>query len=209
MVNQNLNAYNYFKKWAIANNSKFVNLKIPNIFGPFGIPNYNSFISTFCHNLILNKKCEVNDGNKLNILYIDYLIDVFQSLITDLIETDDDNKVIEISNFNGIVSVTVKEVFNILETQWKVYENNIIPNISSDFERNLFNTLRSFIPLDNYFPKKLTKHIDDRGFFSEIIKTNSGGQFSISSNYFRNYKRQPFSYKKDRKVYCNSRKCIS
>ena len=170
-----------FKKWAIANNSKFVNLKIPNIFGPFGIPNYNSFISTFCHNLILNKKCKVNDGNKLNMLYIDYLIDAFQSLITDLIETVDDNKVIEISNFNGIVSVTVKEVFNILETQWKVYENNIIPNISSAFERNLFNTLRSFIPLDNYFPKKLTKHIDERGFFSEIIKTNSGGQFSISS----------------------------
>ena len=45
-----------FKKWAIANNSKFVNLKIPNIFGPFGKPNYNSFISTFCNNLILNKK---------------------------------------------------------------------------------------------------------------------------------------------------------
>lgn len=170
-----------FKKWAIANNSKFVNLKIPNIFGPFGLPNYNSFIATFCNNLVLNKKCKVNESNKLNLLYIDYLIDVLNSVITDSVETFNDNKIIEISNFKGIVSKSVKEVFNILETQWKVYENNIIPNISSAFEKNLFNTLRSFIYQDNYSPKKLIKHIDERGFFSEIIKTNSGGQFSIST----------------------------
>ena len=170
-----------FDDWAIKNKTIFINLKIPNIFGPFGLPNYNSFIATFCNNLVLNKKSEVNGSNKLNLLYIDYLIELLNSVITDSVETIYDSRVVEISNFKGTVSVNVKEVFNILETQWKSYENNIIPNISSAFERNLFNTLRSFITQDNYFPKKLIKHIDERGFFSEIIKTNSGGQFSIST----------------------------
>ena len=170
-----------FTNWAKHNDSKFVNLKIPNIFGPFGKANYNSFVSTFCHNLILSNKSEVREGDNLDLLYIDYLIDSIHSIICDSVESFSDDNVVEISNFKGIESVSVKEVFNILDTQWKSYENNMIPNISSSFERNLFNTLRSFIPQDNYFPKKLIKHIDERGFFSEIIKTSSGGQLSIST----------------------------
>ena len=170
-----------FTKWALSNDSNFVNLKIPNIFGPFGKPNYNSFVSTFCNNLILNKKSEVRGDNNLNLLYIDYLIDSIHSIICDSVESFSDNNVVEISDFEGIQHKSVSEVFHILETQWKSYENNIIPNISSDFERNLFNTLRSFIYYNNYFPKILTKHNDERGFFSEIIKTKSEGQFSIST----------------------------
>ena len=170
-----------FAKWALSSDSIFVNLKIPNVFGPFGKPNYNSFVSTFCNNLVLNKKSEVRGDNSLNLLYIDYLIDSIISLINKSFEPFSDNNVVEISNFDGIQHKSVSEVFRILETQWKSYENNIIPNITSDFERNLFNTLRSFIYHDCYFPKILNKHNDERGFFSEIIKTNSGGQFSIST----------------------------
>ena len=88
----------------------------------------------------------------------------------------------EISKFDGITSTSVADVFDILKNQWDFYHsNNIIPNISTKFELNLFNTLRSFIVHDNFFPKKLVKHTDERGFFSEIIKTEGKGQFSIST----------------------------
>lgn len=170
-----------FTKWALSSNSNFVNLKIPNVFGPFGKPNYNSFISTFCNNLVFNEKSKVSDGKNLNLLYIDYLINSIITVINKSFESFSDKNIVEISNFDGVEKKSVSEVFQILETQWKSYENNIIPNISSDFERNLFNTLRSFIYHNNYFPKILVKHDDERGFFSEIIKTNSGGQFSIST----------------------------
>lgn len=166
-----------FSDWAITNNTNFVNLKIPNIFGAFGKPNYNSFISTFCNNLIYNKEININNDNEINLLYIDDLIENISSCIA---KTNSNNS--EISKFNGIVSSSIAKVFEILKNQWDQYHrNNTIPNINSKFEMNLFNTLRSFIPHEIFYPKKLVKHIDERGFFSEIIKTEGQGQFSVST----------------------------
>ena len=166
-----------FRKWAITNNKNYINLKIPNIFGPFGKPNYNSFVSTFCNNLIYNKKVIINGSSKINLLYIDDLIETITLHLKKTI-----NNISEISKFDGITSTSVADVFDILKNQWDFYHsNNIIPNISTKFELNLFNTLRSFIAHDNFFPKKLVKHTDERGFFSEIIKTEGKGQFSIST----------------------------
>ena len=174
-----LNCSKLFNKWAKKNNKNFVNLVIPNIFGPFGKPNYNSFVATFCNNLILNNKSTINGSSEINLLYVEDLIKSIIHLIKKPI-----SKISEISEFDGIISTSVIEVFNILKNQWLFYNsNNIIPNISTKFELNLFNTLRSFIPHQNFFPKKLFKHTDERGFFSEIIKTKGEGQFSFSTTF--------------------------
>lgn len=163
-------------KWAITNNRTFINLEIPNIFGPFGKPNYNSFVSTFCNNLIYKKKVIINGSSEIKLLYIDDLIGTITSCLKKPI-----NNISEISKFNGTTTTSVSNVFHILKNQWDLYSSNIIPNISTRFELNLFNTLRSFITYDKFFPKKLVKHNDERGFFSEIIKTKSEGQYSIST----------------------------
>lgn len=166
-----------FSEWAKANDKNFVNLKIPNIFGPFGRPNYNSFIATFCNNLIKNKKINIHNDNNIRLLYIDDLIKEISSCI----ESSDYNNS-EIKNFDQTVTASTVEVYELLKSQWDQYNgNNTIPNITSKFELDLFNTLRSFIPSELSPPKKLVKHIDQRGFFSEIIKTEGGGQFSVST----------------------------
>jgi UDP-2-acetamido-2,6-beta-L-arabino-hexul-4-ose reductase len=168
-----------FNEWAITNNKNFVNLVIPNVFGPFGKPNYNSFVATFCNNLIFNKNSTINGSSKINLLYVD---DLIKTIILSVKEPI--SNISEISEFDGIKSTSVIEVFDILKEQWFSYDsNNIIPNISNKFELNLFNTLRSFIPHQNFFPKKLIKHTDERGFFSEIIKTKGEGQFSFSTTF--------------------------
>ena len=61
-----------FRKWRGGGSLSFVSLKLPNIFGPFCKPNYNSFIATFCDKILKNEELQVND-NKVNLLYIDNL----------------------------------------------------------------------------------------------------------------------------------------
>lgn len=170
-----------FNDWAIKNSSSFINLKIPNIYGPFGKPYYNSFVSTFCINLILNKKSNINKDSNINLLYIDDLIEKIASIIFNKLDKPNEIKSFEVASFNSLDTSSVKKIFDILENQWKKYQNNTIPNISSSLEKNLFNTLRSFIEYSKYFPKTLEKHNDDRGFFSELLRTDGRGQFSISS----------------------------
>ena len=78
------------------------------------------------------------------------------------------------------VKIKVSEVLKILKHFKKNYVDSLeIPNLKNKFEINLFNTFRSYLPSD-FFPKKCIKHNDERGFFSELVKSKSGGQFSIS-----------------------------
>lgn len=166
-----------FEKWSSANNTNFINLEIPNVFGPFGKPNYNSFVSTFCNNLVNNEQIIVEPTSKINLLYID---DLIKALIFHI--KNPKKNITQISEFEGTTNTSVKSVYNILKYQWQLYHvKNTIPNITSKLELNLFNTLRSYISYESFMPKKLIMHIDERGYFSEILRTENRGQFSIST----------------------------
>jgi len=129
-----------------------------------------------------NIKCTANNDNDVNLLYIDDLISKIVSIIFEIIDSPNEIFLQEISDFEFIENSSVNKVLNILQNQWYDYANNIIPNISSKFDYNLFNTLRSFVDYKEYFPICLKKNIDQRGFFSEIIKTKGQGQLSISTS---------------------------
>ncbi len=166
-----------FENWAKSSKTIFINLKIPNVFGPFCKPDYNSFVSTFCHKIVNSENIKEINDNEVNLIYIDDLVNEFIECIY-----NPKNKPLEISKFHNLISTNVISVHQILKNQWHSYDKkNTIPEISSEFEKNLFNTLRSFISLDNYYPKNLLKHRDERGFFSEILRTEGQGQFSIST----------------------------
>lgn len=168
-----------FKNWAEISKKLFINFKIPNIFGPFGKPNYNSFVATFCDGIVQEQKLNLVD-NKIDLLFIDDLIEeLIYYLNKEIFEVKNSN--IEIFDFKKIKKTSVKEVYEILNKQWETYKNNTVPKISSSFEKKLFNTLRSYINYEKFFTKNLTKHTDNRGFFSEIIRAEGEGQFSISS----------------------------
>jgi len=128
--------------------TKFESYKIPNIFGPFGKPNYNSFINTFCYNLINNISIKYND----NVVPLCYVYDVIHSIDTN-------------TEFN-ITEISVKDVYYKLKNFYDKYSEGIIPNLDSDFDKNLFNTYRSFAPTTFIFKR----HIDDRGYLVELVK---------------------------------------
>ena len=162
-----------FIKLSQSSNLSFSGLIIPNVFGPFCKPNYNSFISTFSQSIIDEKEVQIIDDNSISLLHIDNLCRKIIEIIKNNIYADK----LEISSD---VKIKVSEVLKILKHFKKNYVDSLeIPNLKNKFEINLFNTFRSYLPSD-FFPKKCIKHNDERGFFSELVKSKSGGQFSIS-----------------------------
>lgn len=151
-------------------------LRLPNIFGKFCKPNYNSVVSTFCHNINRNKKVTLTKPNKkLRLLYIDDLINKMLAL-----QKKKMVKNIEIIKFNNYSSVTLKKLSAYLY-DFKIKRDNLfLPKLRNKFEKNLYSTFVTHIPkeLNSY---KIKNNVDHRGNFSELMKSNNQGQFSYFS----------------------------
>lgn len=163
--------------WAKQSGGKFTGLIIPNVFGPFGQPNYNSFIATFCYKLTHGETPNIDNDGEVNLIYVGELIQEILQQITS-----------EKSNYFYRVPYTatkkVSEVLALLnEYKNKYFDNGEIPVINNSFEHNLFNTYRSYIDYKTYFPVKFIQHADPRGAFVEVIRLGIGGQCSFSTTF--------------------------
>lgn len=161
--------------WSRKSGGKFTGLIIPNVFGPFGNPYYNSFIATFSHQLTHGEQPKIDIDGQVKLIYVHELIHVFLQEIRSKIGKS-------LLNIPHSSEHKVSEILEILE-RYKVqyFENGIIPELNSPFEVNLFNTFRSYINHKNHFPVNYVKNTDPRGSFVEIIRLNVGGQVSFST----------------------------
>jgi len=167
-------AQNLVKTYSNKTNANIFIYKLPNVFGKWSKPNYNSVVATWCHNITRDIDIQVNDENvKLNLVYIDDVIKSFISKI-DVNSSDEDCKI------DTIYNVTLGEIKELLFQFKKNRENLLIPEVSSGFKRALYATYLSFLPTDK-FSYELKGHKDERGTFYEIIKTVNNGQFSLST----------------------------
>jgi len=168
-----------FEEWAKRNGAKFTGFIIPNVFGPFGNPFYNSFIATFCHQLTHGNQPKIDIDGEVKMIYIEELVkEIFSKIICNSRQKTNS----EIHNVTHTTKIRVSEVLSLLEYYKETYfEKGIIPNLDNEFERNLFNTFLCYIDYITFFPFYLSKHSDKRGSFVEIIKLNSGGQISFST----------------------------
>ena len=167
----------YFEDWATNNDGKVTSLVIPNVFGPFGRPFYNSFIATFSHQIIQGEQPKVINDSRVNLIYINELSEVFYNEII-----KQDSEKIHSYSVPHTSSRKVSEILGLLKYFHIQYlENSQVPKVDlNTFELDLFNTFRSFMPKD-YFPRKFTKHTDERGAFVEIMRAGSAGQSSYST----------------------------
>ena len=164
-----------FLEWSKDTGAKFTGLVIPNVYGPFGHPYYNSFIATFCHQLTHQEQplIDVDGGVKLI-----YVADLVKRIIEE-IRAGEGSEMLTVPHTH---EYKVSEILMKLEGfKEKYLMNGIIPSLSDNFEYNLFNTLRSYIDLEEHYPVKFVSHIDPRGVFVEIIRLNVGGQVSFST----------------------------
>ncbi len=183
-----------FVNWSERNHTGFTGLIIPNVYGPFGRPFYNSVVSTFSYQLTHNETPKIETDAELNLIYIDQLLKEIYRVI--------DQKIYQpVYPVPYQDSARVTDILAIL-TRFKTdyLENKILPDLSSRFETSLFNTFRNYIEPD-FYPVKYTEHQDERGSFVEVVKTGSGGQFSFSTtkpgitrgNHFHTRKVERFS----------------
>ncbi len=167
------------EKWAEENKAGFTGLIIPNVFGAFGKPNYNSVVATFCYKLTHNEIPKINIDGELELIYVHKLVEE----IIDKIREQYKSKEIKIDRYlvPYQYNAKVSEILSVLDNFKEIYfKKGIFPDLTKGFEKDFFNTFRTYID-ENHYPFHYTKHEDNRGIFVEIAKTNSSGQFSYST----------------------------
>lgn len=155
--------------------SKVLIYRFPNVFGKWCRPNYNSAIATFCHNITHGLDIQVNDRSVvMNLVYID---DVVNELIAAL--TGDENRVGEYCAVPTVHTITLGEIVDLLYTFQSSRVNLTVPNVGNAFEKKLYSTYLSYLPT-NQFSYPLKMNVDERGSFTEIIRTLDRGQVSVN-----------------------------
>lgn len=164
-----------FSAFAKAKHSTFTGMIIPNVYGPFGDPYYNSVVATFAHQIAHDETPEIEVDGDLKLIYVGELVSVVINQIDN--KTDD-----HLMTVNHTAEAKVSELLDkLIDYKYKYQDNGEIPVLVSDFDYNLFNTYRCYMDIRTHFPVKFTQHTDDRGAFVEIIRLGIGGQVSFST----------------------------
>lgn len=165
------------QNWAEKNEAKLTGMIVPNVFGPFGKPFYNSVIATFSHQLINGLQPHIDIDGQLKLIYVGEL----SAEIIKAIREDKHQPELLIQH---TATYKVSELLSILNRfKTTYYDQGILPVLNNKFELNLFNTFRGYIQPENYFPKKFVQHTDERGTFAELARLNQSGQVSFSTTH--------------------------
>jgi UDP-2-acetamido-2,6-beta-L-arabino-hexul-4-ose reductase len=167
------------EQWAERNQAHFTGLVIPNVFGPFGVPFYNSVVATFCYQLTHNEQPKIDVDGEIKLIYVGELVQLILEKIKLHSGTNNHCETILIPHtFEIKVSALLQKL---TEYKENYFTKGTVPNLDNPFDRNLFNTFLCYIDHSSFFPFKLKLNTDDRGSFVETIKLNSGGQVSFST----------------------------
>lgn len=151
--------------------------RFPNLFGKWCRPNYNSVVATFCHNIAHDLPIQIsNESTRVTLVYID---DVVNSLIS-LLKGKAPELVDGYCRLPVEYSVSLKELADLLYSFKESRNTKEIPDMSEDgFEKKLYSTYLSYLPEDQFcYPLKMNK--DERGSFTEVLKTLDRGQVSVN-----------------------------
>lgn len=176
--------FNYSKETG----AKVLIYRFPNLFGKWCRPNYNSAVATFCNNIANDLPIQVNDRNtKLELLYIDDLVDELLDALEGKEHHCEYDGLDAVEKLNGRYSfvptthhVTLGEIVDLLELFNNQSKTLIIPEIpKNSFAKKLYSTYLSYLPKEKtIFPLKM--NVDDRGSFTELLKSEKCGQVSIN-----------------------------
>lgn len=150
--------------------------RFPNVFGKWCRPNYNSAVATFCNNIANDLPIKVNDRNTL--LTLVYIDDVVNELINALFGKEhNDGKYCYVETNH---KVTLGEIVDLLYKFNNQPKSLLMPEIADNsFAKKLYSTYLSYLPKDKVkFPLKM--NVDERGSFTELLKTEKCGQFSVN-----------------------------
>lgn len=157
-----------------ATNMPMIDMVLPHVFGEYGVPYYNSAVTTFSYALANGETPQVNLDGQLELLHAQ---DICAAIVA-AIEAPVSGR----PRLSGR-PISVGEVWNLLEAHHGRYvEELTIPRFADRFDQQVFNSLRSQLYLTGYYPHPITLHSDPRGAFAELGRADGLGQTSISTS---------------------------
>lgn len=150
--------------------------RLPNVFGKFSRPNYNSAVATFCYNVARDIDIVVNDENyMMTLVYIDDVVKEFVRAIGGAANLKEDG----FSYVESYYQEKLGVIANLIKSFKKSREDLSLPDLDKAFVKKLYSTYLSFLPEDGFsYPLKM--NVDNRGSFTEFIRTGDRGQFSVN-----------------------------
>jgi UDP-2-acetamido-2,6-beta-L-arabino-hexul-4-ose reductase len=165
--------------WAKEHDASFTGMIVPNVFGPLGLPNYNSFIATFCYKFTHGEEPAIITDSEVNLIYVSSLCRYIMSDIEYVRSAA--CPVVAKKQIPPDFTESVSGILSLLKAFKEQYFNQgIIPVLPNENQIHLFNTFHAYIDIKQYYPRFLKQHQDERGSFVETIKLGTGGQVSFS-----------------------------
>ncbi|MDO8772755.1 MAG: capsular polysaccharide biosynthesis protein CapF [Burkholderiaceae bacterium] len=149
--------------------------RLPNVFGKWCKPNYNSAVATFCHNIARGLPIQVNDpAASVTLVYVDDVIERFVQLM------DGADAAVDADGFATVApqyTTTVGEVTRLIQVFKDSRDTLMTERVGTGLVRALYSTYVSYLPVE-LFAYTVPQHADPRGVFVEMLKTPDAGQFS-------------------------------
>ncbi|MHC8315357.1 UDP-2-acetamido-2,6-beta-L-arabino-hexul-4-ose reductase [Pseudomonas sp. LB3P31] len=146
--------------------------RLPNVFGKWARPNYNSAVATFCYNIANGLPVTINDANaEISLVYIDDVVSSFISVMDGRLSGN------PFVNIKSKYSITVGDLSAQIYAFKESRQSMIAERVGTGLVRALYSTYLSYLPPEE-FTYEVPKHGDARGVFVEMLKTKDSGQFS-------------------------------
>lgn len=157
--------------------------RLPNVFGKWCRPEYNSVVATFCHHIAHGLPIKINNAEtKLKLVYIDDVLENFIKVLDSELKNkkkDGDSVKSGYMEVSPVHQITLGELADTIRSFPETRRNISLPDLGNDFEKKLYSTYLSYLPED-CFSYGLDMHKDERGSFTEFIRTPERGQFSVN-----------------------------
>ena len=155
--------------------AKVLVYRFPNVFGKWCRPNYNSAVATFCHNIAHGLPIRVNDPSV--VMHLVYIDDVVDELIGAL--SGDEHRAGAFCEVPVVHEITLGGIVDLLYSFRDMQQDLEVPDLGDAFTKKLYSTYLSYLPKEKFcYPLKM--NVDNRGSFTEIIRTPDRGQFSVN-----------------------------
>lgn len=155
--------------------AKVLIYRFPNVFGKWCRPNYNSAVATFCNNIAHDLPIQVNDASVvMNLVYVDDVVDELIGALSGNEHRKEDYCEVPI-----VHTITLGAIVDLIHSFKEMPTNLNVPDLSDAFTKKLYSTYLSYLPKEKFcYPLKM--NVDERGSFTEIIRTIDRGQFSVN-----------------------------
>lgn len=155
--------------------AKVLVYRFPNVFGKWCRPNYNSAVATFCNNIAHDLPIQVNDPSVvMNLVYVDDVVDELIGALSGNEHREEDYCEVPI-----VHTITLGAIVDLIHSFKEMPTNLNVPDLSDAFTKKLYSTYLSYLPGEKFcYPLKM--NVDERGSFTEIIRTIDRGQFSVN-----------------------------